>query len=182
MKNKQDMFKFKDFPEDKLKKLRIKVNKKFNKPSIEGVYYKKLKTFKDERGDLTELWSLPWSKAEPIKSEVKHIYFNTTHEGVVKGFHIHEHTFSQYTCVKGKMQVLLIDLRSDSKTYSHLDQFLIGSENPSYIKIPPGVLKAWRSVKGDSIIVNLLTTADVEDNYKYPPDLILQDLWLRSGK
>ncbi|MBN1133763.1 MAG: dTDP-4-dehydrorhamnose 3,5-epimerase family protein, partial [Methanosarcinaceae archaeon] len=130
----------------------------------------------DKRGDLTELWSLSWNDRN-IAKQVKHVYYNTTHKGVIKGWHVHEHTFSQYTCVAGKMQVILVDLRSDSKTYGIIDQFIIGEDNPSYIKIPPGVLKAWKSLKGDSVIVNLLTSDDVKDNFKYDPGIILQKLW-----
>lgn len=162
---------------NKLINLNFKISKKINNARIIGLYYKKLKTFTDKRGDLTELWSAPWTKDEPISKKIKHVYFNTTHQGVIKGWHFHEHTFSQYTCVKGKMQVVLVDIRKNSKTYGFVDQFIIGEKNPSYIKIPFGVLKAWKSLKGDSILVNLLTTADVNDNYKFDPELILGELW-----
>ncbi len=162
---------------EKLKKIKFRQNKKLNTPKIKDVYYKKLTTFKDERGDLTELWSFPWSLNEPIAPEVKHVYYNTTHEGFVKGWHFHEKTYSQYTCVKGMMQVCLLDIRDTSKTFGFVDIFMIGTENPSFIKIPPGVLKAWKSIKGDSVIVNLLTTAQKEDNYKFDWDIILRDIW-----
>jgi dTDP-4-dehydrorhamnose 3,5-epimerase-like enzyme len=169
-------YKFADFPEAKLIKLNFKINKNINKPTINDVYYKNLVTYVDERGDLTELWSLGWGDKN-IAQKVEHVYYNTTHEGIIKGWHVHEHTFSQYTCVKGKMQVVLVDLREDLSTYTVVDEFIIGEINPSYIKIPPGVLKAWKSLDNDSIIVNLLTTADVTDNFKYEPDAILQDIW-----
>lgn len=146
-------------------------------PHILGVYYKKLKINVDSRGDLTELWSKPWSKLEPVAPKVEHVYYNTTHEGVCKGWHYHLNTFSQYTCLKGKMQVVLIDIRTDSKSFGEVDQFIIGSQNPSYIKIPPGVMKAWKSLEGDSVIINLLTSSDVTDNYKIPIENILIDIW-----
>ena len=164
--------------EEDLEKLSFQINSTENSPKIEDVYYKKLQKNVDERGDLTELWSKPWSNNEPVAKDVEHVYFNTTHKGVVKGWHVHERTSSQYTCVLGKMQVVLIDVRKDSPTYLTVDKFVIGSVNPSFIKIPPGVLKAWKSLEGDSIIVNLLTSADMTDNFKYDWKCILQDIWM----
>ena len=171
-------YKYSDFSEQDLKDLQLEINPKFNQCSIDGVFYKKLITHVDGRGDLTELWSEPWAEDEKeVRKDVKHVYYNTTHEGVVKAWHIHEYTISQYTCVNGKMQVVLVDLRDGSKTQGKVDQFIIGTKNPSFIKIPPGVLKAWTSVQGDSVIVNLLTSPDISDNYKYPWDIILKDIW-----
>ena len=168
---------YKDLTEEELKKVDFKINRKWNDVQIKDVYYKHLTTHVDGRGDLTELWSKPWSKNEPISPTIEHVYFNTTHEGITKGWHMHEKTYSQYTCVEGKMQVVLIDIRKSSSTFGYVDQFIIGGKNPSLIVIPPGVLKAWKSVKGDSIIVNLLTSADVKDNYKYRWDCVLKDIW-----
>jgi dTDP-4-dehydrorhamnose 3,5-epimerase len=162
---------------EELKKFSFKVNGIGKSPSIQGVYSKKLITNVDGRGDLTELWSKPWSDKEPVASNIEHVYFNTTHEGIVKGWHIHKFTESQYTCVLGKMQVVLVDLRRDSGSFLNVDQFILGTKAPGFIRIPAGVLKAWKSLQGDSVIINLLTSSILSDNYKFPPDIILQDIW-----
>ena len=169
--------KISELDEKNLSKIEFKLNKVLNKPTIDGVYYKNLIIHEDIRGDLTELWSKPWADKEPVSPLVEHVYYNTTHEGVVKGWHMHKKTFSQYTCVIGKMQVVLADIRKDSPTYGYVDQFIIGAKNPAFIKIPPGVLKGWKSIKGDSVIINLLTSADVDDNYRVSWDSILKKVW-----
>lgn len=171
------MFVYKNLNAKDLKNIKFTVNSVWDSPKINGVYYKKLNTRLDGRGDLTELWSSPWSKKENIEKNVKHVYFNTTNEGVLKAWHVHESTISQYTCVSGKLQVVLVDVRKNSDTFGMVDQFVIGTKNPSYIRIPAGVLKGWKSLKEDSVIVNLLTKADVSDNFKYSWDLILTDIW-----
>ncbi len=178
--DKQKMYKDipKDIGKEELQSIKLHINKTNQTPSIKGVYFKKLDRHVDSRGDLTEIWSKPWAEHEPISNQVEHVYYNTTREGIVKGFHWHRYTFSQYTCVSGDMQVVLVDIRKWSETYGFVDQFIIGTNNPSYIKIPPGVLKAWKSLKGDSVIVNLLTSPDLSDNYKIPPDTLLNDIWL----
>ncbi|KKR11805.1 MAG: dTDP-4-dehydrorhamnose 3,5-epimerase [Candidatus Woesebacteria bacterium GW2011_GWA1_39_21] len=160
-----------------LRTLKPVIHQETNSPKIKGVYYKQLIRHVDARGDLTELWSFPWSKNEPIAKKVEHVYFNTTHEGFIKGFHWHRRTYSQYTCVSGKMQVVLVDIRKDSPTRYNVDQFIIGTNNPAYLKIPPGVLKAWKSLEGDSVIVNLLTSYDMSDNFKIDPQSILKTIW-----
>ncbi len=162
----------------KLQQTKFQIKEKLNSPTIKNVYFKSLKRHVDPRGDITELWSQPWSEKEPVEKTVRHVYFNTTHQGVVKAWHIHQHTTSQYTCISGKMQVVLIDLREKSPTQGHVNQFLIGTYAPSFIKIPPGVLKGWKSIQGDSVIINLLTSADLKDNSRYPWDCILPDIWL----
>lgn len=123
---------------DELAQISFVLNNFSESPKIAGVYYKRLVRNVDERGDLTELWSEPWSRNEPVAKVIRHIYFNTTHEGIVKGWHVHEETFSQYTCVVGKMEVVLADVREKSKTFGVVDRFIVGTENPSFIKIPPG--------------------------------------------
>lgn len=146
--------------------------------TIEGLYTKPLKRHVDARGELTELWSESWSNSEPVKSEVRHVYSNVTHQGVVKAWHLQEKTYSQYTCIAGKLQVVLVDVRADSPTRGHANQFLLGTHNPMFILIPPGILKGWKSVDGNSVIVNLLTTADIADNFKFPWDVLATDIWL----
>lgn len=160
-----------------LKPRNFKLNSIDQSPSIDGVFYKSLQVNMDDRGSLTELWSAPWSRTEPVAPRIAHVYYNVTHAGVVKGWHYHLHTFSQYTCIVGRMQVVLIDIRTQSPSFGFVDQFVIGAHRPGFIKIPPGVLKAWKSLSGDSVIINLLTTADVQDNYKIPLTDLLPDIW-----
>jgi dTDP-4-dehydrorhamnose 3,5-epimerase len=170
-------FQFQNLPTAKLQSIKLQVIEELNQTTVEGVYFKSLKRYVDARGELTELWSQPWSEDENVAKEVKHVYFNTTHAGVIKAWHVHEQTFSQYTCVQGKMQVVLVDVREKSPTFGQVNILLIGTHNPAFIKIPPGVLKGWKSLAGDSVIVNLLTSANVRDNFKYPWDCILSDIW-----
>ena len=175
--DKNTMIDHRKLTEAELKSVRLKINSIWESPKIDDVYYKKLTTLTDGRGDITELWSKPWSVKEKTLKDISHVYFNHTQEGVVKAWHIQENTTSQYTCVQGKMQIVLVDLRPESKTYAMVDQFVIGFKNPSFIKIPPGILKGWKSIQGDSVIVNLLDSADIKDNYRYPWDCMLSDIW-----
>jgi dTDP-4-dehydrorhamnose 3,5-epimerase len=155
---------------------KLEVKGLIESPTIEGVYAKQLKTFLDGRGDLTEIWSTSWPDADKIKS-IEHAYFNLTDKGVIKGWHWHEDSYSQYVCVQGKMQIVLIDLRPNSSSFRHVNQFVAGSKNPLYLQIPPYVLKGWKALEENGTIVNLIHTTNVKDNKKIPWDKLANDIW-----
>jgi len=144
--------------------------------TIEDVYAKNLKTWVDGRGDLTELWSQGWEDREKLAA-VQHVYYNLTDPGVLKGWHWHMNTRSQFVCPAGKMQIVLIDLREDKKTFGEVNQFICSSKNPMYVQIPPFVLKGWKALEQNAVIINLLSTADGKDNYKVPVETFVPEIW-----
>jgi len=143
--------------------------------TIEGVYVRNLKTMVDGRGDLTEIWTKAWNDENILP--IEHAYYNITDPGVSKGWHWHDHTFSQYVALGGKMQVVLIDMRENSKTFGHVNQFIASGKNPLFIKIPPYVLKGWKALEENGLIINLLSTADTKDNFKTPVETFLPNIW-----
>lgn len=143
--------------------------------TIQDVYCKELKTNVDGRGDLTEIWSEAWS--DPNTLPPKHVYYNLTDQGVTKGWHWHEETYSQFVCLAGKMQIVLIDLNKESLTFGQVNQFIASEKNPLFIKIPPFVLKGWKALEPNSLIINLLSTSDTKDNFKVPSKNFLPDIW-----
>lgn len=158
-----------------LNETELKIRSVWDGVTIEGVYLKNLKTMVDGRGDLTEIWSKKWQ--DPNLVDIEHAYYNLTDKGVVKGWHWHEDTFSQYIGLAGRMQIVLIDLNKDSKTFGEVNQFVFSSKNPQYIKIPPFVLKGWKSLEDNGIIINLLSSAKTEDNFKVPSNTFLPNIW-----
>ncbi|HJZ05691.1 MAG TPA: dTDP-4-dehydrorhamnose 3,5-epimerase family protein [Patescibacteria group bacterium] len=163
------------FDPEKFKDIRLQIQSVWSDPTIQGVYVKKLKTLADGRGDLTEIWSLKWEDKNILKPE--HIYYNLTDKDITKGWHWHEKTFSQFVCLAGKMQIVLIDLRKESRSFGHVNQFIASSKNPLFIKIPPVVLKGWKALEENSIIINLLSSPDTSDNFKISTQTLLTDIW-----
>ncbi len=157
------------------KDLNLDIKSVWEGQTIEDVYVKKLKTLVDGRGDLTELWSEQWN--DPNTVQPRHVYYNLTDPGITKGWHWHEHTCSQFICLAGKMQIVLIDLRKDKKTFGQVNQFIASSKNPLFIKIPPFVLKGWKALESNSLIINLLSTSDTKDNYRVPSNTFLPQIW-----
>lgn len=146
-----------------------------NSPSINGVAFKKLTAHVDGRGDVTELWSDPW----PEFTAPSHVYQSATDYGVVKCWHLHEIHTDQFAITRGKLQVSLADIREGSPTFGNVDTFILGTQTPGLVRIPPGLIHGWKALSGPEVIVTNLQTHvyDPSDEYKFDWNCVLQDIW-----
>jgi len=122
---------------------------------IEGVKIKKLKEIPDSRGRLMEIL-----RATDTGMAPEQVYMTTAFEGVVKDkdkFHMHENQTDNMCCVKGRIKLVLVDDRADSRTKGELNEFEIGEGNFCLVTIPEKVLHAFKSLKGESFIINCIT-------------------------
>jgi dTDP-4-dehydrorhamnose 3,5-epimerase len=145
--------------------------------TIDGVIIRDLKINMDGRGEVTELWSKPWIEQGLL--DVQHVYQSSTDYGVVKAWHLHEVHSDQQTVTRGKLQITLVDLRESSPSFGHVNVVILGSLKPRLVKIPPMVMHGWKALSRDEVIVvNLQTHIYVPgDEYKFPWDCVLQDIW-----
>ena len=137
---------------------------------IDGVKVKKLKMLEDERGRLMEIFRVSESNVQP-----KQVYMTTAREGVVKDkdrFHMHKRQADFFCCIKGKIKLVLVDTREKSKTRGEINEFEIGEENFCLVGIPREVLHAFKSLKGESIIVN---TIDNEYDKTNPDEIRIEN-------
>ena len=75
------------------------------------------------------------------------------------------------------MQIVLLDLNEKSPTFGHVNQFISSYKNPLFIKIPPFVIKGWKALEENALIINFLTSAGNKDNGKIPFNTFLSDIW-----
>jgi dTDP-4-dehydrorhamnose 3,5-epimerase len=169
---------FNELVEEDLLEINFKIKSTFSGPTINGIKHKKLDTIVDGRGDVIELWSLPWVEKEGF-SLPKHVYQSATDYGVTKCWHLHEIHTDQFTVTRGKMQVVCVDLRIESLTFGEVNSFIIGIQNPSLILIPPGVMHGWKALSSpETIVVNLQTEVyDPKDEFKFRWDCVLAEVW-----
>lgn len=133
---------------------------------IEGVKIKELKIIPDERGRLMEIFRVSDNNIQPAQ-----VYMTTAYEGVVKdkqAFHMHNLQTDNMCCIRGKMKIVVVDAREDSSTRNEINEFEIGEGNFAIITIPPKVLHAFKSLKGESIVINCI---DKEYNHKQPDEI-----------
>lgn len=147
-------------------------------PTIEGVIVKDLKTHLDGRGDVIELWSKPWIETEGLIYP-EHVYQSATDYGVTKCWHLHDKHTDQFTVTRGKLQVVLVDLRPDSPSFGQVNSFILGTAQPRLIKIPPMIMHGWKALSTpEVIVVNLQSHVyDAADEYKFAWDCVLSDVW-----
>ncbi|MFN2291703.1 MAG: dTDP-4-dehydrorhamnose 3,5-epimerase family protein [Anaerolineae bacterium] len=147
-------------------------------PTIADVVLRELHVHLDGRGDVTELWSKPWIEAEGL-SGVEHVYQSATDFGVIKCWHLHGIHTDQLTVTRGKLQITLVDLREGSPSFGHVDAFFVGSLQPRLVKIPPMVMHGWKALSAPEVlVVNLQSHVYApSDEYKFPWDCVLADIW-----
>jgi dTDP-4-dehydrorhamnose 3,5-epimerase len=137
---------------------------------IAGVEIKQLKVIPDERGRLMEILRVSETKFQP-----RQVYLTTAYENVVKdreNFHLHKKQTDCFCCISGKIKLVLVDIRENSKTKGKINEFEIGEENFCLVIIPKGVLHAFKSLKGESFIINCI---DHEYNRKKPDEFRIKN-------
>src|SRR5688572_7813074 len=86
--------------------------------TIDGVVVRELVTHLDGRGDVIELWSEPWLDQGVLRPQ--HVYQSATDVGVIKAWHLHQQHTDQFTCTRGKLQVVVADARAGSPTFGQV--------------------------------------------------------------
>lgn len=148
-----------------------------NTPTIDGVLARDLTVHLDGRGDVTELWSKPWTERGFVVPQ--HCYQSATDYGVVKCWHLHDIHTDQFTVTRGKLQVTIADIRPGSPTFGHVNRFFIGSLQPKLVKIPPMLLHGWKALTTpEVIVVNFQSHVyDAADEFKFPWNCVLEEVW-----
>ena len=101
--------------------------------NIEGLSQIKLDYFYDYRG---QIWT--------VYSDYKFVADKVTisRMGVLRGFHGDSHTAKLITCLSGRIQLAVVDLRKDSETYGNSETYWITEDDPSVIIVPEGCINA----------------------------------------
>lgn len=122
-------------------------------PMIAGVKTKKLRLIPDERGWLMEI--LRADEAE-LFTKFGQVYVSATYPGVVKAWHYHKVQVDNFACVSGMVKLVLIDTRSGSPTEGAVNEFFLGSQNPTLVQVPNLVYHGWKCISTEvSMVVNV---------------------------
>ncbi len=161
-----------------LQKQKFTVQNTYKPPTINDVILKELNALTDGRGDVTELWSQPWVKKDGLLAP-EHCYQSATDFGVIKCWHLHKIHTDQFTVTRGKLQVVLVDVRQKSPTFCHVNSIFLGVQHPRLLKIPPGVMHGWKALtKPEVIVINFQSHVfDVKDEFKFPWNCVLEEIW-----
>ena len=128
---------------------------KINKTFIEDLLIIEPQLFKDKRGFFYESYN------KNNLDKVINIVFvqdneSKSHKGVVRGLHFQAPPFEQtklVRCVSGKILDVVVDLRTNSKTYGKSFSIELSSENNNQLLIPKGFAHGFQ-VLSETAIVN----------------------------
>lgn len=150
-------------------------------PLIDGVKTKKLRLIADERGWLTEI--LRADDGELFR-KFGQVYVSATYPGVVKAWHYHKAQIDNFACVAGMVKLVLIDTRTGSPTEGAVNEFFLGSQNPTLVQVPNLVYHGWKCISPEiALVVNVPTEPyhyDEPDEYRLEPHGTLPYDWTRK--
>ncbi len=99
---------------------------------IDGVRHKQLVKHCDDRGYFAELVR----DDEGLLERFGQMSVSMSYPGVIKAFHYHKKQDDIWFFPSGNAQVVLVDMREDSRTFKETNVFYMGEENPSVLLIP----------------------------------------------
>jgi dTDP-4-dehydrorhamnose 3,5-epimerase len=123
----------------------------FHPGPIEGVIWRPLRTYHDERGWLCELFRHDELAAEhhPVMA-----YISMTLPGVARGPHEHREQADCFAYLgPSTFKVYLWDARPGSPTFGARQTELVGVDRPMLLIVPPGVVHAYQNVGGEPGLV-----------------------------
>lgn len=131
---------------------------------IDGIRIHPLKKNCDERGFLMEILRSDYE----IYQDFAMVYLSKNHPGVVRAWHYHKLQDDFFCCISGMIKVGTYDPREGSPTRGHVQEFIIGEDNPTLLHIPIGVFHGYKTIGSQpSLLLNFPTRLY---NYKEPDE------------
>jgi len=130
---------------------------------IKDVKIKELITRCDDRGYFREILR----DDDNLLKKFGQTSVTETYPGIIKAFHWHKKQDDLWYVACGMAQIVLHDLRKDSKTYKETQVIYAGEENPVLVLIPTGVAHGYRVLGNKPVLLFYHTT---ESYNKDKPD------------
>ena len=108
---------------------------------LRGGFISKVQTISDERGCVKKIMHQAMPNLEDV-------YVTTVHRGAIKGWHGYKTKMIGFTCVKGKIKLVLWNKQDDE-----FEEHFIGDENLVTVWAAPGVFTAFKGIAEENIIV-----------------------------
>ena len=126
----------------------------FSETKLSGAYIIEIKKIQDERGFFSRTWDKKICKAIGMDSDIiqSSISFNKK-RGTLRGMHYQIEPFEEskfVRCTKGKIYDVILDLRSDSKTFKNWISVELSSLNHKILYVPKGVAHGFQTLEDNS--------------------------------
>jgi len=125
---------------------------------IDGVHIAPLQVFPDDRGYFLEVFRAGHGLAAAFSSATTQLSATLSYPGAIKAFHYHRHQYDCWMPVAGMFQVVLVDLRADSPSFSAKNTLYLGALRPWQVLIPPGVAHGYKVIGNDPAVLVYVTS------------------------
>jgi dTDP-4-dehydrorhamnose 3,5-epimerase len=150
-------------------------------PRIHDVKTKALRLIPDERGFLMEILR---ADDRELFTTFGQVYVSATYPGVVKAWHYHRRQVDNFVCIAGMVKLVLVDTREDSPTKGSVNEFFLGTQNPTLVQVPNLVYHGWKCISPEmSLVVNVPNEPyhyTEPDEYRLEPHGTLPYDWTRN--
>jgi dTDP-4-dehydrorhamnose 3,5-epimerase len=130
---------------------------------IAGVQIQPYALWPDDRGYFLEVARLGEGMVASFPAESTQISTAFNYPGIIKAFHFHRFQTDFWVPAAGLLQVALVDMRVESKTFGSKNTLYAGNLRPWQILIPPGVAHGYKVIGSQPSVLVYIT------NRKYDP-------------
>ena len=126
----------------------------FSETKLSGAYIIEIEKIQDERGFFSRTWDKKICKDIGMDSDIiqSSISFNKK-RGTLRGMHYQIEPFEEskfVRCTKGKIYDVILDLRSDSKTFKNWYSVELSVSNHKILYIPKEFAHGFQTLEDDS--------------------------------
>jgi len=139
---------------------------------IEAVRIAPVAVWPDDRGHFLEVQRAERGLTAAFPLATTQISATVTYPGVIKAFHYHMHQHDCWTVISGMLQIALVDLRRDSRTFGCRNTLYVGDRRPWQVLIPPGIAHGYKVIGRDPAALVYATSRfyDPSDELRIPFD------------
>jgi dTDP-4-dehydrorhamnose 3,5-epimerase len=132
---------------------------------IDGVGLKPFSLWPDDRGYFLEVARLGQGLPAGFPAVSTQVSAALSYPGTIKALHYHRYQTDCWVPAMGMFQVVLVDLRTESKTFGQRNTLFLGELRPWQVLIPPGVAHGYKVIgQGPAMLVY------VTDRFYNPAD------------
>ena len=116
---------------------------------IEGVKIKKLTTHSDGRGYFREILR----DNDNCLNHFGQASVSLTKPGIIKAFHWHKYQDDLFYVISGNAQIVLYDIRKNSKTFKQIITFKMSYKEPKLLFIPKKVAHGYKALGKNHLVM-----------------------------
>jgi dTDP-4-dehydrorhamnose 3,5-epimerase len=124
----------------------------------------------DDRGYFLEIARTGEGLIADFPPESTQLSAALNYPGIIKAFHYHKFQTDYWVAAAGLLQVALVDLRRESRSFGVKNTLYVGALRPWQIRIPPGVAHGYKVIGQQPSVLVYVTdrTYDPKDEGRLP--------------